>query len=179
MIPGRRVPTIRRERDEVGEREAIHRVNELAFGGPDEACLVDRLRADGAVLLSLVAELESNIVGHILFSRMWIERPGLAGPASEAVALAPLAVLPERQRQGIGGQLIRRGLDLLSEELGERIVIVVGHPGYYPRFGFSPEMARTLENPFPPEAFMARELIPGALDGIGPARIRYPQAFGL
>jgi putative acetyltransferase len=97
--------------------------------------------------------------------------------AVAAVALAPMAVLPGYQRQGIGGRLIRYGLDKLRG-LGERVVIVVGHPGYYPRFGFSTERARSLENPFPPDAFMALELSPGALDFIR-GRVRYPHAFGL
>ena len=91
--------------------------------------------------------------------------------------MAPISVLPEHQRQGIGGRLIRYGLDLLRNR-GEHIVIVLGHPGYYPRFGFSCEKARALESPFPPDAFMAMELNPGALDGVS-GRVRYPAAFGL
>lgn len=152
----------------------IHQVNEAAFGSSDEANLVDALRADGVVLLSLVAELDGRVVGHILFSRMSIETPTGAVPA---VALAPMAVLPPFQRQGIGGRLIRHGLAVLLG-LDERIVIVVGHAEYYPRFGFSAEKARSLENPFPPDVFMALELSPGALDRVrGP--VRYPHAFGL
>lgn len=157
------------------ERSSIHLVNEAAFGGSEEATLVDKLRADGHVLLSLVAELESGIVGHILFSRMWIKNPTSA--LVSAVALAPVAVLPEHQRQGIGGRLIRHGLELLRGQ-GEKIVIVLGHPGYYPKFGFSVEKARLLESPFPAEAFMAIELSPGALDGVRGAVV-YPAAFGV
>ena len=157
------------------ERSSIHRVNEAAFGGSEEATLVDKLRADGHVLLSLVAELESGIVGHILFSRMWIKNPTSA--LVSAVALAPVAVLPEHQRQGIGGRLIRHGLELLRGQ-GEKIVIVLGHPGYFPKFGFSVEKARLLESPFPAEAFMAIELSPGALDGVRGAVV-YPAAFGV
>ena len=157
------------------ERSLIRRINEKAFGGADEAILVDKLRADGHVLASLVAELDSEIVGHILFSRMWIKNP--TGALVSAAALAPLAVLPERQRRGIGGHLIRHGLELLRGQ-GEKIVIVLGHPGYYPKFGFSTEKARLLESPFPAEAFMAIELSPGALDGIQGA-VLYPAAFGI
>src|SRR5437879_4502611 len=102
----------------------------------------------------LVAEIQERIVGHILFSRMSIET---AGASVSAAALAPMAVLPEHQRRGVGGQLIRHGLNLLRER-GERIVIVVGHPEYYPRFGFSSEKSRCLESPFPDDAFMAMEL---------------------
>jgi putative acetyltransferase len=156
------------------EQGAVRSLNEAAFGRPDEADLIDRLRTEDAVLASFVAECEKRIVGHILFSRMLIETGN--GPMS-AVALAPLAVLPEHQRRGLGGQLIRHGLDWLRER-GEQVVIVLGHPEYYPRFGFSSDRARSLASPFPAEAFMALELLPGALDGIC-GRVRYPNAFGL
>jgi putative acetyltransferase len=166
---------IRTERGgDVAERSAIRSVNEAAFGGSEEADLVDQLRADQHVLLSLLAECERGVVGHILFSRMWIET---ASGLSPAVALAPVAVLPERQRQGIGRRLIEHGLDLLRSQ-GERILIVVGHPGYYPRFGFSTDNAALLEGPFPREAFMAMELANGALAGVQ-GRVIYPPAFGI
>jgi putative acetyltransferase len=160
--------------ERTAERSLIHAIHE-AFGRADEADLVDKLRADGHALLSLVAELDAGLVGHILFSRMWIKsRTGALVPA---VALAPVAVLPEYQRKGIGGRLIRHGLQLLRG-LGEQIVIVVGHPGYYPRFGFSAKKTQSLESPFPAEAFMAIELSTGALDSIqGP--VVYPAAFGI
>jgi putative acetyltransferase len=93
------------------------------------------------------------------------------------VALAPLAVVPRHQRLGVGGRLIQHGLSWLRGR-GEHIVLVLGHPEYYPRFGFSSERARALESPFPAEAFMALELLPGALDGVR-GRVRYPNAFGL
>jgi putative acetyltransferase len=166
--------TIRHESTETQERSAVHSVNQAAFGRMDEADLVDNLRAEGVVLASIVAELENRIVGHILFSRMSIETSGGSVPA---VALAPMAVLPEHQRQGIGGRLIGYGLDRLRRQ-GEHIVIVVGHPDYYPRFGFSTEKARSLESPFPPEAFMAMELRPGPLDQIR-GKVKYAAAFGL
>jgi len=145
-----------------------------AFEGSDEADLIESLRGDGHALISLVAELEAGIVGHILFSRMWINTsPGLLS----AVALAPVAVLPEHQRKGIGSLLIQHGLEHLQRR-DETIVIVVGHPDYYPRFGFSTARAKSLEGPFPLEAFMAMELRPGALDGIA-GSVVYPPAFGV
>jgi putative acetyltransferase len=160
--------------ERVEELLSIRCVNERAFGGKEEADLVDKLRSDGDALLSMVAELKDQTVGHILFSRMWID----TGAASiSAVALAPVAVLPEHQKNGIGADLIHRSLDLLRDR-GEEIVIVVGHPTYYPRFGFSTAKARSLENPFPAEAFMAMELSPGALDNVR-GKVRYPPAFGL
>jgi putative acetyltransferase len=164
-------------RSEDGEREQaiVYSINHAAFGRPDEAGLVNSLRAEGVVLLSLVAEVfNKDIVGHILFSRMWIET---STGSVAAVALAPMAVLPEYQRQGLGGRLIRHGLNLLRRQ-GERIVIVLGHPDYYPRFGFSIAMASSLQSPFPSEAYMAVELSPGALDGIR-GSVKYPVAFGL
>lgn len=135
---------------------------------------MDRLRQQGAVLSSFVAETGNRIVGHIVFSRMWIDTPLVPIPA---VALAPLAVLPEHQRQGTGAQLIRHALDELRQN-GEAIVIVLGSPRYYQRFGFSTGKARALISPFHPDAFMALELVPGVLDEVaGP--VRYPSAFGL
>lgn len=163
---------IRSERP--ADAATVRSINEAAFGRPDEADLIDRLRAEGAVLLSLVAERAAQAVGHILFSRMWVDPPGLPIPA---VALAPMAVRPEHQRQGIGAALIRAGLEDLRTK-GEQIVLVLGHPDYYRRFGFSPGKARNLEHPFPPAAFMALELIPNSPSGIR-GKVRYPAPFGL
>jgi putative acetyltransferase len=160
--------------EEPGDCAAIRFVNEQAFGRRDEADLVDRLRGQGVVLASFVAEVEGRIAGHILFSRMWIET---AAESLPAVALAPMAVIPKLQRQGIGGLLIGHGLDWLRRGI-EQIVVVVGHPEYYPRFGFSTDKARFLDGPFNPRAFMALELRPNALENIR-GRVRYPDAFGL
>ena len=158
----------------INERAAIRAVNESAFRALYEADLVDQLRGSDYALLSLVAELDGGIVGHIMFSRMWIDTSlGLL----RAVALAPLAVLPGHQHKGIGSLLVRRGLELLRGR-GEEIVIVVGHPGYYPRFGFSSAQAKSLQSLFPREAFMALELRVGVLDGIE-GSVVYPPAFGM
>ena len=161
--------------DSFEERSVIRTIHEAAFGGPDEADLVDRLRADGHALISLVAELDTGLVGHTLFSRMWIRSQ--TGALVDAVALAPVAVLPEHQRRGIGGRLFRYGLELLRGR-GEKIAIVVGHPDYYPRFGFSTEKTQSLKSPFRADANMAIELSTGALDGVH-GSVVYPAAFGI
>jgi putative acetyltransferase len=165
-------PKINVRRESPRESAAVRSVNEAAFGRSHEADLVDRLRT--TVLASFVAEHDEQIVGHLLFSRIWIDTAG--GPLA-AVALAPMSVMPERQRQGVGGLLIRQGLDWLREQ-GEQVVLVLGHPNYYPRFGFSSHRTRALTHPFPPDAFMALELSPGALAGIR-GSVRYPDAFGV
>jgi putative acetyltransferase len=164
--------TVRVERAE--DAAAIRGINLAAFGGPIEADLVETLRADGAVLLSLVAEVARQTVGHILFSRMWID--GDHGSTS-AVALAPVAVLPEFQKRGVGTALVNRGIELVRAA-GERITFVLGEPQYYQRFGFSTANTASIRTPFPPANFMALELVPGALAGVAGA-VRYPAAFGL
>src|SRR5580658_2740079 len=119
-------PLVREEQP--GDGPQIRKVNEAAFGRRSEADLIDELRREGVVLLSLVAELDSQIVGHILFSRMTVETEQSSVPA---VALAPMAVLPDYQRRQVGSQLVRRGIAALRER-GERIVVVLGHKEYYP-----------------------------------------------
>ena len=155
---------------------AIHEINKLAFGGEEEVLLVQRLRKSPSFIpeLSLVAVKSGRAVGHILFSPIIIETHSGAVPA---LSLAPMAVLPEFQNQGIGSELVRKGLKE-SKRLEHNIVVVVGHPGYYPRFGFVPARAKGLEVPFkvPDEAFMVLELIPDALDGIK-GTIIYPPEF--
>lgn len=153
---------------------AIRAVNQSAFGSAEEADLVDRLRDEGAVLASFVAEQERQVIGHVLFSRILIET---ADESVLSVALAPLAVSPVHQRQGVGSALVRFGLEWLRTR-GERSVLVLGHPQYYARFGFSSDRARALSTPFPPEAFMALELTADALDGIR-GTVRYPAAFAI
>ena len=142
--------TIRPEADE--DQEVVRELNQSAFGGHDEANLVDQLRGGGFVVASLVALVRGQCVGHILFSRIAIVTDD--GPLS-AVSLAPMAVLPSRQRTGIGSTLVEAGLRACAEQ-GDRIVVVLGHPEFYPRFGFSAEVARPLESPFGGgEAWMA------------------------
>src|SRR3954454_15294077 len=120
---------IRAERS--GDLDAIREVNRLAFGGEGEVLLVDALRAGGHVRVSLVAEVGGEVVGHILFSALPIVTPK---ETVEALALAPLAVAPSCQRQGIGSMLTAEG-PRACREAGHRIVVVLGHPEFYPRFG--------------------------------------------
>jgi putative acetyltransferase len=156
------------------DHEATWQVNRLAFGQEDEARLVNALRDGGYVRMSLVAELDGQVAGHILFTDLPIIAERGVVPA---LALAPMAVLPAFQRRGIGSELVRRGLDLCREQ-GHRIVIVLGHPQFYPRFGFSAELARPLQSPFSGEAWMAIELAPGALAGVS-GKVRYAPPFGI
>ena len=153
--------TIRSEKQ--ADSEAIRRVNTLAFGGTDEASLVDALRKAADPLISLVAIEDNQVVGHILFSPVTIEFGNSEAPA---LGLAPMAVLPEHQRKGIGSQLVRAGLRE-CQQLGSNVVVVLGHPDYYPRFGFVPASQKGLssEYPVPDEVFMVVELEPGALSG--------------
>ena len=123
------VITIRTEEPE--DISHIRHVNELAFGQPIEANLIERLRKSCTDSLSLVAE-DEVVVGHILFTPVMVE---CAGRQIVGMGLAPMAVLPDRQRQGIGSQLVRRSLEILRER-GCPFVVVVGHLEYYPRFGF-------------------------------------------
>ena len=163
---------VRAETD--SDHEAVRAVNVLAFERPDEADLVDRLRGDGSILASLVAVNREQLVGHILFTRLLVRTP--RGDVN-AVALAPMAVLPEHQRQHVGSTLVREGLRVLRDA-GEQIVVVVGHPEFYPRFGFAAHLTRNLRSPFSGPAFMALELRRGALEGIV-GELRYPPAFGI
>ncbi|MBI3098214.1 MAG: N-acetyltransferase [Planctomycetes bacterium] len=201
---------------------AIAEVNRLAFGQENEGRLVEAIRRGPGFdpRLSLVAEEEGQVVGHILLSPIGIELrsggrvpttpagrvptsslqegtpplsnhavgtderaaddrsvPAPAAGVHPALALAPMAVRPGFQRRGIGSDLVRAGLDRASA-LGHRIVIVLGHPEYYPRFGFRPARPLGIEPPFlvRDEVFMALELFPGALDGVR-GTVRYPPVF--
>jgi putative acetyltransferase len=156
------MPTsVRPERPE--DDAQIHRVNREAFGRQEEADLVETLRRAGAITLSLVAVRQGRVIGHILFSPVTIEEGDSRHPA---VGLGPLAVLPGYQRQGIGSRLVEAGLAACREG-GHSIVIVLGHPDYYPRFGFRPASLYGVqwEHEAPDEAFMIAELRPGALAG--------------
>lgn len=162
-------------RDETsGDWCSVSRLNREAFGGDLEGEIVARLHREDRIAVALVAEADGAILGHIVFS--WLPTE-IDGRAVRAVALAPMAVRPDRQRRGIGSQLVAAGLEA-TRKLGAEAVIVVGHPGYYPRFGFSASLAAKLASPFSGHAFMALELVPGVLAGAIGA-VRYPAAFGI
>ena len=163
--------TIRNETDD--DLAAIREVNEQAFAraghlGTDEADLVDALRRNGNAVVSLVAELDGAVVGHVMFSPMIVDLP--TGGQHQTIALAPLAVHPRVQKQGIGGALVNAGLDEIRE-LGHGAVFLLGHPSYYPRFGFAPARHRGIIYQDGRDSFQVIELRPGALDGVtGTAR---------
>ena len=141
----------------------VKRLNDLAFGGPDEGRLVELLHARGKAVISLAAVYRGKIVGHILFSPVEFHPPH---PEIQAIGLAPMAVLPEYQNQGIGSQLVRQGL-ADCQAGGWQVVIVLGHTAFYPRFGFRPASELGLDNEYDAgEAFMALELKAHILDGM-------------
>lgn len=161
------------------DHAAVRAVNERAFERAAEADLVEALRRAAHPHRSLVAEDEHQIVGHIFFSPVEID-PVESEPVRHGLAvlgLAPMAVHPDRQRQGIGGALVREGLRACAD-LGGGAVVVLGHPAYYPRFGFRPAATFGLRCTYdvPDEVFMALELLPGALDGVS-GTVHYHPAF--
>ncbi|HWC28936.1 MAG TPA: N-acetyltransferase [Dehalococcoidia bacterium] len=162
--------TIRRE--SASDREAVFRVERDAFGEDTEAQLVDALRDAGRVLLSLVAELDGEIVGHLMFTEMTVESDA---DVYQAVCLAPLAVATAHQRQGVGGALMRAGLERLRED-GHGAVFLLGHPTYYPRFGFRPAREFDVHYEDDRDAFMGIELRPGALDDVS-GQVRFAPEF--
>jgi putative acetyltransferase len=152
----------------------IRSIHVEAFDTEAEADLVEVLRNSGIPLISLVAEKDGELVGHILFSPVALEE----GSSSISIAgLAPMAVLPTCQNKGIGSMLVEEGL-VYCKNAGYAAVVVLGHPDYYPRFGFVPSISYgiTSEYDVPPETFMAKELQEGTLancNGI----VKYHRAF--
>jgi putative acetyltransferase len=147
---------------------AIRDVNRRAFGQDQEANIVDALRTNGAALLSLVATIDEEVVGHIMYSAATVEA------AWKGAALGPMAVLPEYQRQGIGSRLVEEGNGKLKAA-GCPFIIVVGHPEFYPRFGFEPASAYgiTCEWDLPADVFMIATLDPTSTKGMaGLAKFR-------
>lgn len=155
------------------DRASIRSVHREAFEGTYEAKLVDSLRDGGFVEVSLVAEVDGEIVGHIAFSRVAIV---MRSGSVQALSLAPMAVIPRHQRQGVGSKLVAAGLEA-CRQAGHRVVLVLGHPEFYRRFGFTPELARRLDSRFGGgEAWMAMELVPGSLGGVE-GRVQWSPPF--
>lgn len=160
------------------DHPAVFEVHQIAFGQENEAGMVDALRKNKSVFipeLSIVATIENKVIGHILFSRIHIRND--KGELHESLALAPMAVRPEWHKQGIGSQLVRKGLEV-AKDLGYKSVIVLGHEHYYPKFGFQPAEKWKITAPFevPSNVFMAIELTSGGLDGIS-GTVIYPKEF--
>lgn len=163
---------IREERED--DIASIYHLNELAFGRPAEAALVDQLRDEGLHALSLVAVLDGKVVGYILFSPVEISDEGLVWVS---VGLGPVAVLPDHQRKGIGKLLIQKGMKELKK-IGFMSVVVLGHPDYYPKFGFVKASQHSLRCKWevPDEAWMVCELQPGGLAGVS-GLVEYAPSF--
>jgi len=155
------------------DHAAVYAVNASAFELPSEAILVDALREHAEPYVSLVAELDGILVAHIMFSPVSLS----GNPALMLMGLGPMAVVSEHQREGIGSALIREGLER-CRQLGVKGVVVLGHPAYYPRFGFRPSTQFGIDSEYevPEEVFMIMELEAGALNGIT-GRISYHDAF--
>ncbi len=148
------------------------RVNREAFGSDIEAKLVEDLLADltARPVLSLLAIDDGTTVGHILFTKAKLD----TAPAIDVRLLAPMAVIPSYQKKGIGGRLIEEGISRL-EQAGVSLVFVLGHPTYYPRFGFTPAGIRGFAAPYPIQekdagAWMVRTLRPDAAHQTGTVR---------
>ncbi len=156
-----------------GDLSAIRSVNEASFGQRFEADLVDALRREADPFISLVAERDGEVVGHVCFTPVTV---GEGAQSDGYVGLGPMAVAPAVQRQGVGSRLVSAGLDECRRR-GLKLVVVVGHPAYYPRFGFEPasRAGLTCEYDVPDDVFMALRLDTTATPS---GRVRYHPAFG-
>ena len=159
--------SIRPERE--ADFAAVQRVHREAFDKDDVPQIVELLRPSDAYIaeLSLVAELAGEVVGHVILSRGHLDD-------RRVLALGPIGVLPTHQRGGIGSALMRASLDR-ARELGHELVVLLGHPWYYPRFGFVPAQRLGITGEWEGDAFMALELVPGGARGGG--RFSFPSAF--
>jgi len=152
----------------------IREINTSAFGEVSEADLVDALRESGVPIISLVAEEDKTVIGHIMFSPVTINN----GCSAISVAgLAPMAVLPEFQRKGVGSMLVKEGLKH-CKQTGYSAVVVLGHPEYYPRFGFLPSVIYGIKSEYdvPENVFMILELSDGALKDCH-GTVKYHEVF--
>lgn len=153
---------------------SIWKLNAGAFKTEAEAALVDLLRKNGNPFVSIVAEEDQTIVGHILFTPVTLT----GHPNLKMMGLAPMAVAPQYQKKGIGSSLVRSGLKE-CEKLEMGAVVVLGHPKYYPRFGFLPASNFQIKSEYevPDDVFMVKELRPGYLKGKF-GTIKYQEEFG-
>jgi len=165
--------------------DAIARVHDRAFGGPEEAAIVERLRAGDAWLpgLSLVAELDGRVVGHVVVSRAALVPPGgEAGREIAILALGPIGVLPEFQGRGVGTALMRAAI-AAARRRSEPVVVLLGHPGFYRGLGFVRARSIGIEpqvDTWPDEAWLALDLrSPGSASPPVAGRVRYTDAFSL
>jgi putative acetyltransferase len=159
--------------EEKTDNIAVRKVNVSAFETPAEANLVDTLREHAQSVISMVAEENGSIVGHIMFSPVHLS----GDPELKVMGLGPMAVIPQYQNKGIGSALVKTGLNK-CKELGVVAVVVLGHPHFYPRFGFSPSLDFGIDSEYdvPAEVFMALELYPNSLYG-KTGRVKYHSAF--
>jgi len=165
-------PTIRLEAKE--DSSVIREINRKAFQTDAEANLIEALRKSNVPIISLVAECSDIIVGHILFSEVNLDDHC---PDIKISGLAPMAILPEYQRKGIGSQLVIEGIKVCLDA-GYSAIVVLGHPQFYPRFGFEPSTNFNIQSEFdvPDEVFMIKELTKDALTNCS-GTINYHDAF--
>ncbi len=164
---------IRIRKEQTDDLPLVHKLNALAFETAAEADLVDVLRAKAQPVVSLVAVDDHAIVGHIMFTPVAL----YGKPSLKIMALAPMAVTPDRQRCGIGSALVSEGIDRCAK-IGAGAMVVLGHPAYYPRFGFAPASTMKIKCAYdvPDEAFMILELTADYLARAA-GTIKYHQAF--
>ncbi len=163
--------------ESAGDFDAIHELTAAAFGSVPIADLIDHLRADDALLLSQVAEVDGVVVGHAAYSNVSISD---SDAVHQCPALGPIAVAPAHQRRGIGSALVRAGLTTLQGR-GYGLLFLVGSPGYYPRFGFQPAQPLGFTSDYvhgdgPHEHFMVAVLDERA-PGIVRGHVRFHPAF--
>jgi putative acetyltransferase len=158
--------------EQPGDAPQIREINRQAFGGTTEADIVDALREACPQYFSLVAQMKTQLIGHILFTPVTVPT---GGREATGMGLAPMAVLPEYQRQGIGSNLVRRGVEMVKEA-GHPFIVVLGHPTYYPRFRFERASGYGLTCEYdgvPDEAFMVLVLEKAAVrDVAGTVKFR-------
>ncbi|GGZ38369.1 N-acetyltransferase [Streptomyces poonensis] len=172
--PSEPIPSWRTRPEAAGDRAEVHALTVAAFGRAEEADLVDALRGDAGAWLDLASVAEApdgSVVAYALLTRCHVDE-------APALALAPVAVRPDRQREGAGAAVVRAVL-AEARARGERLVLVLGHPEYYPRFGFAPASAYGIRPGFevPDEAMMA--LVLDGSPSVAPGTIVYPAAFGV